>query len=112
MIIASVIFNAYFRQPLGANNIDMSVDYLRIAVLSSGIFFGVLSSQVYDRYVKKQKELIKKSDFFLGALASVIMTSFLFEKILSINDAQIIFFFSFQNGFIFTTVIDKLKSQN
>ena len=98
--------------PAGINETNIGVDYTKAALLPIGIFTGAVCSQIYDRYVKHRTINAARADFLIGALASAILTAFLFEELSEIDSNQVVFFLAFQNGFLFTTVIEKLQAKS
>lgn len=112
LIAGSLVFVGELTLPQGIGETGIDLDYVPILALALGIFVGAVSSQIYDRYLKQKRVRALTADFLVGALASTILTAFLFKGISEIKSVATVFTFAFQNGFFFTTVIEKIGAKN
>lgn len=111
VVIAAIFFAKEALVPQGIGEVGVQVDLVPVLTLAFGIFLGAFCSQIYDRYLKDREVKATRTDFLIGVLASTILTVFLMTQISEINSAALVFSFAFQNGFLFTTVIEKYGSK-
>lgn len=111
LIVVAILLLLFWNfVPRGAENIEMKLDYQRLALVATATFVGIISNGIYDRItVGKDAPLFSRTDIVFAAIVAPVVILPIFRSLGSSPDPLIVALTAYQNGFFFNVIFDKLR---
>lgn len=84
---------------------------VQVVVIGLGSYFGIFSKVIFDRISQEKRKIMRpRRDATLAAIVAPLVMYPIYSSLKSVDDIVILLLVSYQNGFFFSVVLEKIQS--